>query len=221
MRDEPTNNNGSSELAFRLPRLRIAERLNARVGSTATHAFTKTQTILKKPINIPRPSRFVRSLTALRPKSLSVDKEQLKNNLINAIEQSNEELAKATTVFPLKFFPDTITLDRTKITITRRSFLSANVMSIRVEDILNVSGSVNPFFGCLTIATRVLSSDDHFTVRHLWRDDVINLKHMIQGYVIAKQNNLACDHLSRDELIDTLEELGHDSHTHKRLRTVA
>lgn len=120
-------------------------------------------------------------------------------------------LATASTVFPFDLFPNTVTLDRTKLTIVQRSFYwSEQVMSIRIEDILNVTTGVGPFFGSLTIASRVMSSEDHFTINYFWKSDAVHLKHIIQGYVIAQHNKIKTSHLSKDELIKTLSELGHD-----------
>lgn len=118
----------------------------------------------------------------------------------------------ANTVFPITLFPDSVTVDRTKVTITKRDFFwTSDVMSIRIEDVLNVSASVGPIFGSLTIASRVMSTIDHFKINHFWRNDAIRLKHIIQGYVIAQHNNIDTAHLTRAELVETLRELGHDS----------
>lgn len=133
-------------------------------------------------------------------------------NLHKAVKQAHEILARANTVFPITLFPDTVLVDRTKVTIIRRNFFwSEDVLSIRIEDVLNVSASVGPLFGSLTIASRVMSTTDHFQINHFWRDDASHLKHIIQGYVIAQHNNIDIAHLSKNELIETLQELGHDS----------
>lgn len=133
--------------------------------------------------------------------------------LKNIVNKSNEMLATATTVFPFTLFPDTITLDRTKITIIKRNFFFSNeTLSIRIEDVLNVAARVGPILGSITIASRVLSSEDHFTINQFWRGDATHIKHMIQGYVIALHNKIEVAHLNRDELIETLAELGHDTH---------
>lgn len=125
--------------------------------------------------------------------------------------RSNEVLARARTVFPLTLFPDDMVLDRTKLTINQRDFfMSSKTLSIRIEDILNVSADVGPFFGSITVASRILSSEDHFTINYFWRKDAIHMKHMIQGYVIALHNKIDVAHLNREELIETLAELGHD-----------
>lgn len=133
-------------------------------------------------------------------------------NLKKIVKQSHEVLATANTVFPITLFPDTVVVDRTKVTITRRDFFwSSDVMSIRIEDVLNVSASVGPLFGSLTVASRVMSTIDHFKINYFWRNDAIHLKHIIQGYVIAQHNNLDTAHLSKEELVKTLKELGHDA----------
>lgn len=214
MKDEPINTNGSLEIATALQRhIPFFHSIGRKLGQTATGAIVKTHKILTKDIALPRPS-LAQIKQVLWNDSISRQK------LFKIVERSNEQLVTATTVFPIDVFPDTIILDRTKLTITRRSFLMADVMSIRIEDILNVSATVGPFFGSLTFATRVLSSDDHFTIRHLWKDDVLHLKHVIQGYVIACQNNLETDSLSREELVETLCELGQDSHRSRMMQTI-
>ena len=127
------------------------------------------------------------------------------------VKLSKEVLATAKTVFPIDPFPDTVVLDRTTLSITKRTFfLSNDTLSIRIEDILNAEVNVGPFLGSLTIASRVLSSKDHFTISNLWRKDAIHLKHMIQGYIIALHNEIDLSHLSKKELIETISELGHD-----------
>ncbi len=221
MQDELSiNDNVSSEITSRLHSLRIFRNLYVKLGETATQALMRTNAVLQREVTFPaRPSRFIQSLSALRRPQTML---QTKDEISYVVEQSNEVLASATTFFPVTLFPDSIILDRTKLTVTRRTFFfSSDVMSIRIEDILNVSATVGPLFGSLTIATRVMSSDDHFTIRHFTRDDVIHMKHMIQGYVIARHNNIACDHLRRDELVDLLSDLGRDTNKgHQRLRAI-
>lgn len=133
-------------------------------------------------------------------------------DLKKIVTQSHEMLMSVNTVFPITLFPDTVSVDRTKVTITRRDFFwTSDVMSIRIEDVLNVSATVGPLFGSLTVASRVMSTVDHFQIKHLWRNDAIRMKHIIQGYVIAQHNNIDTAHLSKKKLVETIVELGHDS----------
>lgn len=130
--------------------------------------------------------------------------------LKKVVAHSREVLDNAKTVLPF-LFPHEIILDRTKISIIRRNFFwSSDVVSVRIEDTLNVSASVGPLFGSITVTSRVMSSVDHFTIEHFWRADAIKLKQIIQGYLIARQNGIRTDHLECDELVGTLHELGRD-----------
>lgn len=134
------------------------------------------------------------------------------DKLKKMVKRSHQVLANVRTVFPLTLFPDSIVVDRSKISIIKRNFFwSSNVISFQVEDVLNVSSGVGPFFGSLTIASRVMSTVDHFTINYLWRNDAIFMKRLIQGHIIAKNNKLETDKLTRKEMIEMLCELGGDA----------
>jgi len=134
------------------------------------------------------------------------------DKLRNVVKRSHEVLASANTVFPITLFRDTVIVDRTRVTIIKRTFFwTSKTVSVQIEDILNVSCGVGPFFGSLIISVRVMNSTDHFEIDYFWRHDAIHLKHIIQGYMIAKAHNIDVDSLSRKELIDHVNELGHDS----------
>lgn len=136
-----------------------------------------------------------------------------KRDLDEAVRQSNEVLAEATSVFPFTLFPDTMTVDRTKLTITQRTFfLSSKVMTIHIEDVLNLSVQTGPLFGSLTIAIKGLTSEDHFSMNYFWRKDAIHLKHIIQGHTIARRDKIDYKSMEKQQLIDTLIKLGKDSH---------
>lgn len=136
--------------------------------------------------------------------------EQSRKELTQAIAGSNDVLGTARTTLTL--FPDTITLDRAKLTVTKRQFFStAEVVSIRIEDIMNVTLSVGPLFGYLKIASRVMNAGP-YKLGKLRRDDAMRIKRVTQGYVIALQRNIDCNSLLTPELIKMLDQLGEDDH---------
>lgn len=196
-------------------------RISRKLGKVAaTSSFVRdVRSFMNQPITYDAPTRWWGSGLAMltgegaeQPTAQNESDETKQQDLKQIVTQSHEILMSANTVFPITLFPDTVTVDRTKVTITRRDFFwSSDVMSIRIEDVLNVSASVGPLFGSLTIASRVMSTIDHFQINHFWRNDAIRLKHMIQGYVIAQHNNIDTAHLNKKELVETLIELGHDS----------
>ena len=143
----------------------------------------------------------------------TIEHDEAKKELKKAIEGSHEVLATATTVFPLTLFPDTITVDREKVTIATRSFFkTAELMSTRVEDILNVTANVGPLFGSIKIVSRIFSPDRPYKIEHLWKEDALKIKRVLQGYVIALKNEIDVKPLNSKELAKMLNDLGKDDH---------
>lgn len=146
-----------------------------------------------------------------RQKPRKASREETKQELQQAIQGSNEILATATTV--LTFFPDTLTLDRAKLTVTKRQFFkTAEVMSIRIEDLLNITAAVDMFFGSIKMSSRVMNTDNPYAIGNFWRRDAIHLKRVTQGYIIALQRNIDCSSLASSELVGMLDKLGEDDH---------
>jgi hypothetical protein len=138
--------------------------------------------------------------------------EESKEELRQAIRGSNQVLATATTVLTL--FPDTLTIDRAKLTVTKRNFFStAEVMSMRIEDVLNVTAAIGPLFGSVKVVSRVMSPEKPYVVGRFWRHEAIHMKRVIQGYIIALQRNIDCNALPSVELAEMLDKLGEDDHT--------
>ncbi len=133
--------------------------------------------------------------------------------LKQAIKEANQVLISATNVFPLAIFPDTLTVDRTKLTITRRSFFRvAEVMSIRIEDILHITANVGPIFGSVKMTSRIINDEQHYNIDKFWRDDAMRIKRIVQGYIVALKNNIDCCNFSTQELAEMLDRLGKDDH---------
>ncbi len=179
-------------------------RQSRKMGQAATRTYDVTKEFLRQDVSTLRPDQL------LQWRSLNIPS---KANLKRIVTQSREVLAAGRTVIlPNNLFPDTVVVDRTKITITKKTFFwSSQVISIRIEDVLNVATSVGPLFGSLTVSSRIMNSTDHFEINYFWRKDAIRLKGIIQGYMIAQHNNIETSHLPKEELIETLEELGRDS----------
>lgn len=145
---------------------------------------------------------------AFRAAQKTSQKQQARQELTDAIGGAHEVLVSATTVFPFTLFPDTLTVDRTNLTVTRRSFFKvAEVMTIRIQDVLNVTGYVGPFFGSVHITTRFFVYKP-YEVNFFWREDAMKVQRIMQGYIIAKQNDIDTSVLTTKELAGMLDELG-------------
>lgn len=137
--------------------------------------------------------------------------EDTKRELQEAIEGSNEVLARATCV--LQVFPDSMVIDRAKVTIVKRNFYRmADIMSMRIEDVLNATSTVGPIFGTVSVTSRVLNDEQTTHIGKFWRSDAKRLKRTLQGYVIALQRDIDCSKLQTKELAQMLEKLGADNH---------
>lgn len=133
------------------------------------------------------------------------------DELAETLGDSRDILVRATTVFPLTLFPDTITVDRNKVTVTHKNFFKAGeVLSIAIEDILNITTMVGPFFGKVKIATRFFDPNKPYEIDHFWRDDALKIKRIVQGYLIARQKEIDTSSLPTKELAASLDELGRD-----------
>lgn len=181
-------------------------RQSRKLGQTATRTLIGAKQFLRQ--EVPGADRFFQNFSRSQEEDARSDVDKLKH----IVKQSHEVLAEVQTVFPVTLFPDKLCLDRSVITITKRTFFwSSSTISIRIEDVLNVATTLGPMFGSITIASRVMSTIDHYTVNFLWRKDAIELKSMIQGYMIAKHSGLETQHLTAEELVEHLRELGNDN----------
>lgn len=189
-------------------------RQSRKMGQIATRTYDVTKEFLKRDVSTIKPKSPDALLFGKRAESSDqgVTTDEAKD-INQVVQRSHEVLAGAKTVMlPVNLFPDSVIVDRTKVTITKRSFFwTAQVITTRIEDILSVTSNIGPVFGSLLISTRVMNSTDHYEINYFWRRDAAYLKQIIQGYVIAQHNSIETKHLTREELIETLLELGQDS----------
>ncbi|HTH72726.1 MAG TPA: hypothetical protein VL737_05190 [Candidatus Pristimantibacillus sp.] len=130
------------------------------------------------------------------------------DSIRQTVAGTHDVLTEITTRFPFTLFPDSVVLDREKLTITRRFFFRvAEVTTIRVEDMTDVIAAVGPLVGSIRIFSRTFSSEP-YEIRYLRREDTLKLERILQGAVIAMQKSVKTSHLSTEELTKLLEELG-------------
>lgn len=189
-------------------RKRVAKRLGKSVLNRKTNQNTAGVGAFHAPLYdsaVPDPNN--------QPAVKKLSRDESMAALNQVIKGSEEVLGQASTVPILTLFPDTYTLDRTKVTITKRWFFRiADVVSMRVEDILHVNCSVGPFFGSVKIVSRVANNEQTYEIGPLWRNDAERLKRITHGYVIAMQRRIDTSSLKQKELTEMLDRLGWDDH---------
>ncbi|HEY4964151.1 MAG TPA: hypothetical protein VIH90_05640 [Candidatus Saccharimonadales bacterium] len=137
---------------------------------------------------------------------------QSENALKKAIKDSNEILVTATTIAPIH--KSSLTLSRTKLYAEERSGLGkVSVMSVRAEDVLNINGEIGPVSGYITLSTKFTSPGNPYRIGPFHRKDVLNLKRVVQGYVIALQQKIDLSPIPGPELTELLYELGEDDYS--------
>lgn len=128
--------------------------------------------------------------------------------LLQTAIQSHDILFKTKTVFPFTPFPDTITIDREKVTIANRFFFSvAKITSSPINDIQNTEANVGPFFGSVRITSRFFYNNIRL-LKYMWRDDALKVQQILQGYIIAHQKEIDCSEIDKDRLVALLLDLG-------------
>lgn len=131
-----------------------------------------------------------------------------KNKLEEVAEESHSVLAKARTVFPFTLFPDTITIDRHKLTIVHRAFFEIEqTAAVPIENIKNVEANHGPFFGSLTVTS------DHFvnntqTLNYLRRSDAETIQKLVQGAIVAFKESIDISGIPTKKLHELLIDLG-------------
>jgi hypothetical protein len=129
--------------------------------------------------------------------------------LIDLTEKSHDILFRADTVFPFTLFPDTITLDREKLTIANRSFFRvAKIITVPITSLVSAEVDVGPFFGAIHMTSKYFLDNTHH-LRFLWRHDAERLHRLLQGYIIAHEKGIDVTEVDKDDAKVLLEDLGH------------
>ncbi|MEX1059250.1 MAG: hypothetical protein WEC17_02360 [Candidatus Saccharimonadales bacterium] len=140
-------------------------------------------------------------------KKPSIKKER-PTGLVAVAKKSHEILFKASTIFPFTLFPDTVTVDREKVSFASRYFFRvAKITSVPVRDILSVEADIGPIFGSVHTASRFFITNPK-SIKWLWRKDAIRLQRLLQGYIIVHEQEIDCDNIEKNKLIALLNDLG-------------
>ena len=141
--------------------------------------------------------------------------------LLGVTIHSHEILYKANTVFPFNLFPDTIVIDKEKLTIIARYFFwVAKITSVPIRDILNVEADVGPFLGSIHLTSRYFFTNPH-TLNYLWRHDALKIQQLLQGFIIANERGIDCSAIDQGQLEELLEHLGETNEKLRPTKTAA
>ncbi|MGH7157432.1 MAG: hypothetical protein ACREGG_05000 [Candidatus Saccharimonadales bacterium] len=133
---------------------------------------------------------------------------EIHEKLIDITEKAHDVLFKADTVFPFTLFPDTITLDREKLTVANRFFFrTAQVVSVPVSSVLSVEATVGVFFGSISMTSKYFVQNTH-AVSFLWHSQAIELQRLLQGFIVAHDKKIDVSEINTEDLCVLLKDLG-------------
>lgn len=134
---------------------------------------------------------------------------EVHEKLIDITEKAHDVLFTADTVFPFTLFPDTITLDREKLTIVERFFFRvAKVVTVPITSMISADAHVGPFFGSVHMTSKYFIDNTH-TVKFLWREQAEEIQRLIQGFIIASEKEIDVTDIEKEDLRILLKDLGH------------
>ena len=146
------------------------------------------------------------STTAETPEA--TEPQDVHEKLIDITEKAQDVLFQADTIFPFTLFPDTVTLDREKLTVaTRVFFRTAKIVSVPISSISSAEIDVGPFFASLKMASKFFVQNT-YTVNFLTRGDAQRLHHLLQGFMIAQEKDIDVTDIEKDDLLILLDDLG-------------
>lgn len=132
------------------------------------------------------------------------DLERLKD----AVTTSLPTIIKAKAVFPFDLFPDTISIDRKKVTVVHRTFFfMQQTISVQLQDIKNVEANLGPFFGSLIMTSQHFKNNVQH-INFLKRSEVVEVQHILQGIIAAVNEKIDIASIDISKLRTMLKELG-------------
>lgn len=170
----------------------------------------------KKAMKDKMPSNDKRGQTSGgKQQSSGQEGEKPQERLETIVERNNYVLFEAKSIWPIDFFPDTILIDMTKISIIHKTFYATeHVTAIPLQSIADIFLQTTFFSAALTIKY-LLRTDRpgiiepvETKILALHRNEAIIAKNIIRGLILANEENIDLTKIKIEDLRGKLEELG-------------
>ena len=122
------------------------------------------------------------------------------------VSNSNRVLLKVSSVFPWDFFPNSIIVEETRLTIINRQLLSSQVHSVDIKNISNIFIDTSILFSQLTIVSDTFTRNQ-MTINKLWKKEAILMRRIIEGLRMFIERDIDTTGYEVKELISKLKEL--------------
>ncbi|MBX4188965.1 hypothetical protein KW792_02590 [Candidatus Saccharibacteria bacterium] len=142
------------------------------------------------------------------PESQEEEPGETHQKLIDITEKAQDVLFTAETVFPFTLFPDTITLDREKLSVVNRFFFRvAKIVTVPITSLINAEADVGPFFGSVRMTSKYFVDNSH-EINFLRRKDATEVHRLLQGFIIAQEKGVDVSEVDSEDLKALLHDLG-------------
>ncbi len=157
-------------------------------------------------------TQVLQSQTVLDTKSQTrkMDEERVSNfkKLDELASIDNQALFTAKGVFPFDLFPDTVYIDRNKISIHKHFFFfTKQLQSIMIRDTLTVVVEENLLFASLQIVDKVFPQET-IQVRFLTKSDAKKIRWIVEALIVGLNENIDFTRIPNEDLIPKLLEIG-------------
>lgn len=122
------------------------------------------------------------------------------------VNNSNRILLKISSVFPWDFFPTSIIVEETRLTITHRQLFSSQVHSVDIKSISNIFIDTSILFSQLTIVSDTFAKNQ-IKIDRLWKKEAIFIRRIIEGLRMFVDKEIDTTGYKKEELINKLREL--------------
>ena len=125
----------------------------------------------------------------------------------NLVKKSNRILVSISShAFPVDFFPNTINVEESRITIITRHLFSSEIHSIDIKNISNIFINRTFFFSQLVIISKTFEENE-IKIKNLRTKEAIYARRIIEGLRIFENNQIDTSDYSKSELMVKLEQL--------------
>jgi hypothetical protein len=128
------------------------------------------------------------------------------HRLDDMMAKSNRIIISISSMFPWDFFPDSINVEETRVTIIQRQLFASQVHSVDIKNISNVFIDEDIFFAALTIVSRTFE-ENNITIMKLRKKEADLTRRLIEGLRMFIEKDIDTSKYTTEELISKLKAL--------------
>ena len=123
------------------------------------------------------------------------------------VEMSEKPLMTVNSVFPFALFPDTVSVDVSKLNIVHRELFSKRVQSIYIRNISDVVVKTGIFFASMGIIDFGFVGNS-IEVNFLKNQEALEFRKVVQGLIVCVKENIDLTQFESKSFITKIKKLG-------------